>query len=68
MAEHTLADKPPDDYLDRDALLALGIDEADADALLADSPLSGHDGRPVVEADRLDELLTALRQTRRGPA
>jgi hypothetical protein len=53
-----------DDYLDRDALLALDLSEAEADALLAASPLTGDGGRGVVEAERLPELLEALRQGR----
>jgi hypothetical protein len=55
-----------DDYLDRDGLLALGLDEADADRLLRDSPLTGHGARPVVEASRLPELLAMLRLASRG--
>jgi hypothetical protein len=54
----------PDDCLDRDDLLALGIDEADVDGLLRDSPLTGHGGRPVVEAGRLDELLEMIGRQR----
>jgi hypothetical protein len=54
------------DYLDREGLLALGLDEADVDQLLRDTPLSGHGGRPVVEADRLDDLLGILRRERGG--
>jgi hypothetical protein len=50
------------DYLDRDGLLSLGLDEAEADALLSGSPLTGHDGRRVVEADRVSELLETLRR------
>jgi hypothetical protein len=49
-----------DDYLDRDALLALDLDPATVDRLLRDSPLTGHDGRPVVEAERLADLLAML--------
>ena len=48
------------DYLDRAALLALAIDPAIVDRLLRDTPLSGHDGRPVIEAERLDDLLGLL--------
>ena len=54
------------DYLDRDALRALDIDEAAIDRLLRSTPLSGHDGRPVVEADRLDELLEMLHREEGG--
>jgi hypothetical protein len=50
----------PDDYLDRNALTALGISDVDADSLLRDSPLTGHGGQPVVEAERLPELLAML--------
>lgn len=49
-----------DDYLDRDGLLALGLDEADVDRLLHDTPLTGHGRRPVVAASRLRELLALL--------
>jgi hypothetical protein len=48
------------DYLDREALLALDLPEATVDRLLRDTPLSGTDGRPVIEADRLDDLLGLL--------
>jgi hypothetical protein len=48
------------DYLDRDGLLALGLDEADIDRLLRDTPLTGHGGRAVVEAERLADLLEML--------
>jgi hypothetical protein len=45
-------------YLDReDLLVCYGLDEADVDRLLRDTPLIGLDGRPVVEADRLGDLL-----------
>lgn len=54
------------DYLDRDALLALGVDEADVDRLLRETPLTGHGGRPVVEAERLSELLEMLRRDERS--
>jgi hypothetical protein len=56
-----------DDYLDRDSLLSLGIDEAGADALPASSPRRGHGGRPGVEAAHRPVLLAALQQGR-GPA
>jgi hypothetical protein len=56
-----------DDYLDRDGLLALDLSEAEADALLAASALSGHDGRRVVEAERVPDLLEALREGRGQP-
>jgi hypothetical protein len=49
-----------DDYIDRDGLLSLGLDEEEADALLAASPLTGNEGRRVIEAERLPELLEAL--------
>jgi len=47
------------DYCDRDNLLSAGLTEVEADALLADSPLTGHDHRPVIEAGALLELLAA---------
>jgi hypothetical protein len=52
----------PDDYLDRDALLALGLTDPTVERLLRETPLSGHSGRPVIEAERLPELLAMLRQ------
>jgi len=55
-----------DDYLDRDRLINLGIEEAEVDALLTASPLTGHDGRRVAEAERLPELLAELRNNTRG--
>jgi hypothetical protein len=48
------------DYLDRAALLALDLPESIVDRLLHDTPLSGTDGRPVIEADRLDDLIGLL--------
>jgi hypothetical protein len=48
------------DYLDRDALLDFDIDPATVERLLRDSPLTGHGGRPVVEEERLDDLLEML--------
>jgi hypothetical protein len=56
-----------DDYLDRDGLLALGLDSADVGRLLRDSPLPGHGGRAVVEADRLPDRLEVLREESSGP-
>jgi hypothetical protein len=53
------------DYLDRDGLLALDIDEADVDCLLRNTPVTGHGGRPVVEAELLPELLEMLREQTR---
>jgi hypothetical protein len=55
-----------DDYLDRAGLLALGLDEAEVDRLLRQTPVNGNGGRPVVEAERLPELLEQLRQERSG--
>jgi hypothetical protein len=49
------------DYLNRDDLLALGLDEADVDRLLLDTPLTGHCDRPVVESATLPELLEMMR-------
>jgi hypothetical protein len=48
------------DYLNLAGLLALDLDLDTADRLLTESPLSGHDGRPVVEAERLPDLLAQL--------
>jgi hypothetical protein len=49
-----------DDYLDRDGLLALGLDEADVDKILRDAALTGHGDRPVVESTTLQDLLDML--------
>jgi hypothetical protein len=46
------------DYYDRDALLSLDLDAQTVDRLLSASPLTGHDGRPVIEAERLADLMT----------
>jgi hypothetical protein len=54
------------DYLDRDGLLALGLAEANVDRLLCDTPLTGHDGRPVVEAERAEELAQIILREREG--
>lgn len=48
------------DYLGRYDLLALNIDEAIVDRLLLETSLYGHDRQPVVEADRLNDLLALL--------
>jgi hypothetical protein len=48
------------DHLSRDDLLVLGIDAEEADAVLALSRLTGHDGRSGVTA-RLDDLLAPVR-------
>jgi hypothetical protein len=48
------------DYLDCDALLALGLDEPVVDRLLHNTPLTGHGGRPVVAAADLPDLLAML--------
>jgi hypothetical protein len=46
------------DYLDRDALLVCeGWDKSDVDRLLRDTDLYGLDGQPVVEEERLPDLL-----------
>jgi hypothetical protein len=45
------------DYLDRDDLTALGLDPAIIERLLRDTPLTGHDGRPLVAAADLPDLL-----------
>jgi hypothetical protein len=43
--------------------LDLGLDPAAADQLLSDSPLTGHDRRPVIEVERLDDLLVLLERS-----
>jgi hypothetical protein len=48
------------DYLTRDDLLLAGLSEDEADAVLRLSPLTGHGGQPVLEADRLEDLLAQL--------
>jgi hypothetical protein len=50
----------PLDYLDRAAPLDLDIDPAIVERLLSASPLTGNDGRRVIEALGLDELLAML--------
>jgi hypothetical protein len=45
------------DYVGIDDLLALGFDPAQATDILRHSPLSGHDAQPLVEFERLAELL-----------
>jgi hypothetical protein len=52
--------KTPPDYLAAADLAALGLDAATIARLLRDTPLSGHDGKPVVEAERLADLLGML--------
>lgn len=51
----------PSDYLDDHGLLSLDLDESRVAALLRGTPLTGHDGRPVVETQALADLLDALR-------
>jgi hypothetical protein len=53
-----VSDSP--EYLGREDLVALGIELELVDCLLRATPLSGDDGRPVVEADRLRDLLAML--------
>lgn len=61
-----ISDKPAD-YLDREGLLAIGLDEAEVERLLNDSPITGPGGRPVVEADFLSDRIAMLdRERRRG--
>ena len=42
-------------------LLSAGYESCEAQALLRDSYLIGLDGQPVVEADRVDEMLELRR-------
>jgi hypothetical protein len=53
-------------YMGRDDLLALDLDESVVDRLLRDTRHSGHDGRPVLDADRLDDLVAMLDREGRG--
>jgi hypothetical protein len=55
-----MTDSRHDDYLDRGGLLTLDLDEPVVDRLLRDTPLRGHDGRPVVAAADLPDLLALL--------
>jgi hypothetical protein len=55
------------DYLDRDDLLALDIDQAVVGRLLCGTLLTGNDGRPVVEAAQLVELLEMLQREEPRP-
>jgi hypothetical protein len=50
------------DYLDENGLRSLGLEKATIERLLQDTPLRGNGGRPVVEANRLTELLDMLRR------
>jgi hypothetical protein len=50
------------DYYDEAALLALDIDPTTVARLLADSPHAGHDGRTVIAAAALPDLLGLLEQ------
>jgi hypothetical protein len=49
-----------DSYLGRADLEALGLPPAVVSRLLRNTPFTGHDDEPVVEADRLQELLDML--------
>jgi hypothetical protein len=51
-----------DDYLDEHGLRSLGLEEASIERLLRISPLLGDGGRPIIEANRLPELLDSLQQ------
>jgi hypothetical protein len=42
--------------------LALGINDAEADAVLTLSDLTGHGGEPVVESEGLADLLAKVRE------
>lgn len=53
-----------DDWLDRDQLLAQGLDPDEADAVLSAEGATGNDGRKVVSAERLGELPQHLRERR----
>jgi hypothetical protein len=48
------------DYLGRADLEALGRDQRVIERLLHDTALTGHAGEPVVEAERLVDLLGLL--------
>jgi hypothetical protein len=50
------------DYLGRDDVLALDRTSEEADVVLALSAITGHGGEPVVEADRLADLLAQVRE------
>jgi hypothetical protein len=53
------------DFLDKQGLLDLDIDEETANKLLRASQLTGHDDRPVIEAERLLDLLSGAQPGRR---
>jgi hypothetical protein len=48
------------DCFDRDALIALDLDEETVDLLLSCTPHVGHDGRPAIPAEDLPDLLARL--------
>jgi hypothetical protein len=48
---------PDMDYHDEADLLGLGLEPGTVSRLLRESPLTGHDGRPVVEAAALRDLM-----------
>jgi hypothetical protein len=52
----------PDDILGKFWLEMLDIDETEVDRLLRETPLTGHEGQPVVESERLPELVDMLRR------
>jgi hypothetical protein len=51
----------PGDFLGYDDLVGLGVPPATARRLLAGSDLTGHGGRPLVDARRLDDLLAQVK-------
>jgi hypothetical protein len=53
----------PGDYLGLDDLLAVGLCPEEANAILRWSDVSGHGGQPVIEAERLHDLLADIRDS-----
>jgi hypothetical protein len=49
-------------YLGRNDLLSRGLEPGIVDQLLARSQLTGHGGLPVIEEERLEELLEEIQE------
>jgi hypothetical protein len=53
----------PSDYLGLDDLLTLGLCPEEANSILRESDLAGHGGQPVIEAERLHDVLASIRDS-----
>jgi hypothetical protein len=65
LPEYTPDGKLPD-YLRRDDLRLLDLRESEISRMLASSPITGHDGQPVIEAERVREWLVLFERERSG--